>query len=137
MASCRIRLPVLALASAVVAVAALPLPPATASPRFDYSAKLFRLSADRPAQPFGASFVYLVRDVSCPTRCPWDPEGEKPKNAVKIEVRLPRGTRYNPEGARICSFSRAVETGACPQARCSAEEGSAMTSAPKATPCRM
>jgi hypothetical protein len=114
----RSSLLVLAIAIGVGAVA---LPPAPAADvRYDYSAPI-RLSANRPAKPFGLVFGYVVRDVSCGRnrRC-FNPDvqpGDKPKNPVEIKIHLPRGTKYNRDGAVICSYAKAIRTGPdrCPR----------------------
>ena len=71
-----------------------------------------RLSSNRAAKPFGAVFAFQMVDTRCGrVACPRGPDAERPKNAAKIEVQLPRGTRYNPKGALGCSFWDAAEMG--------------------------
>jgi len=116
----RVRGSLLVLAIAIgVSAVALPPAPAGADVRYDYSAPI-RLSANRPAKQFGLVFSYRVLDVSCgrDRRCPFNPDvqpGDKPKNAAEIKIHLPRGTRYNRDGAVICSYAKAIQTGRCPR----------------------
>lgn len=80
---------------------------ANASSEFEQSAHV-HITSDRPGKPMGASFESWATDPGA--------VDEKPKNAVEIKVRFPRGTTYNPAGATRCALAEVLVTHRCPTA---------------------
>lgn len=100
-------------ASALVLAVVLAPAAAGAPSPWKQSVKI-KLSSNRAAKPFGGVFVFQLVDTRCGrVACPRSPDAERPKNAAKIEVQLPRGTRYSPKGSPLCPYWEATEKGPC------------------------